>query len=63
MRTMLPPNPQPGDLPSLPCIQPMAPQVKRLYVQVLIIISIVIVGVNLIRPLPAPPGCCTGFQV
>lgn len=47
---------------ALPCIQPMTPAVKRKYMQILVIVIVTIVGINSIRPFPAPPGCRSELQ-
>lgn len=46
----------------LPCAQPMEPAMKRLYVQVLLVVGVALVGANLMHHSPAPLGCRTELQ-
>lgn len=48
--------------PILPSAQPMAPAMKRLYTQVLLIVGIALVGLNILYPHPAPLGCRSEMQ-
>jgi hypothetical protein len=61
MRTMPLPHPNPSDY-FLPCFQPMSPAMKRFCVQLLLAIGVVVVGVNVIHPYPAPMGCRSDLQ-
>ncbi len=43
----------------LPCAQPMEPAMKRLYIQLLLVVGVVVVGLNMWHSSPAPLACST----
>jgi hypothetical protein len=53
--------PRPGEF-TLPCLLPMRPEVKRIYIQVLVIIGIAVAAVNILPHHAAPFGCRTDLQ-